>query len=419
MDSGSLVAIGLLLVSSALFVLTAATEFAFSLLPMELPRQHAPGGQLHARLLERLLEHPLRTTGSLYGAQVLLAVVAFVTLTALIAGDLKLSWGAQAAVLTGLLLLLLATPRLLRPVVVRARYRWALTAAPWMYVLVLSSTPVFLLTALPPPWRTSRAIESVLADETRGHLNSQRSLDREIAFLGKQELRMIRDILQLDRTTAREIMTPRVDVVALPVEAPPSQVVRTMLERGHGRIPIYEGSVDHILGIAHARDLLRFMAEAAAPPLRELLRPAPFIPEGKRLKELLQDFQQQRVHIAIVVDEYGGTAGLVTIEDLLEEIVGEIMDEFARDEPEVELVSATEAILNGRASLDTLNDLFAVDLRNEDVDTVGGFVASRLGKIPVAGERVDTDSVRLEVLSTVGRRIKKVRAVKLSAAQVP
>jgi len=149
----------------------------------------------------------------------------------------------------------------------------------------------------------------------------------------------------------------------------------------------------------------------------EIARAPHFIPESKKVDELLHEFQQSKVHMAIVVDEYGGTAGLVTIEDLLEEIVGEIEDEYDAEEPKVERISDTEAVMNAKVSIDDFTELFGLDIEEEDFDTVGGFVFSRLGRIPNVGDIIEVDGIKIEILSTVGQRVKEVRVTKIVSNQ--
>jgi CBS domain containing-hemolysin-like protein len=234
----------------------------------------------------------------------------------------------------------------------------------------------------------------------------------ERAKLDEMERKMIRSILRLDETTVREVMVPRVDIQAVEARTPLAEVARRIIEGGHSRLPVYRETIDHILGIVHARDLLRFVVGEAS-SLEEVVRPALFVPESKRLDELLREFQEKRVQMAIVVDEYGGTAGLVTIEDLLEEIVGEIQDEFSAEEPPVKLLGEDEAVVDARLPLDALNELFSTQVKGEGFDTVGGFVYSLLGKMPAPGDEVASSGLRIRVLSTHGRRIRKLRVTRL------
>ena len=225
-----------------------------------------------------------------------------------------------------------------------------------------------------------------------------------------EEREMIRGIIGLVDTTAREIMVPRIDVAALSVTASIDEAVAVFVEKGFSRLPIYEESVDNIVGILYAKDFLPFLLMGERPgSLQEVARPPYFIPEGKKVDELLTELRQTKVHIAIVVDEYGGTAGIVTVEDLLEEIVGEIEDEYDVASTPIERLGEDEVVVDARVTVDALNELFDVNIEDEDYDTVGGLVYHILGKMPGAGDSLSVDGLDLQVLSVMGRRIKKVR----------
>lgn len=236
--------------------------------------------------------------------------------------------------------------------------------------------------------------------------------------LDEHEVQMIRGVVRLDKTISREIMIPRVDMVAVEVGASLDDLAKQMVSSGHSRIPVYEENLDRIHGIVYARDLVDLLnseeGEAFNGIPSGLVRPALFIPESKLLQELLTELQERRVHIAIVVDEYGGVSGLVTIEDLLEEIVGEIQDEFDIGEPEIQEVSETEFLMDARTSIDELDRIFKVEISGDGFDTVGGFLYQRLGKIPSSGDAVEYDGLRIEVVSTVGRRLKKLRVTRVA-----
>ena len=233
-------------------------------------------------------------------------------------------------------------------------------------------------------------------------------------LIESDERAMITGILQLDRTLTREIMVPRIDVVAVEAETPLRDALDVMIAGAHSRLPVYEESIDHIIGLLYAKDLLKTLRDGpTAVSLRTLLRPAYFVPESKRLDELLQELQRTKVHMAIVVDEFGGTAGIVTIEDVLEEIVGEIQDEYdTGEEPLVEQVTENEGVFNARATIDDVNQALALDLPAEG-DTLGGLVYQRLEKLPKVGDQVQMENVLITVLNVMGRRIKKVRVTKL------
>jgi putative hemolysin len=233
-----------------------------------------------------------------------------------------------------------------------------------------------------------------------------------------EEEQMIGAVLELGERRVHEVMVPRIDIVAIPVRATLDEIVDTLVREGHSRIPVYEETVDNIVGILYAKDLLPYLKGAdSPPPIRKLLRTPLFVPESMLVDDLLHSLQRRKVHIAIVLDEYGGTAGLVTIEDLIEEIVGEIQDEYDTEEPMLVRLSDTEARVDGRASLDALMEFFDLeDLQladRDEYDTVGGLIYHRVGGIPKVGDTVDVDSVlTLTVESTAGRRVGKVLAVR-------
>jgi putative hemolysin len=232
----------------------------------------------------------------------------------------------------------------------------------------------------------------------------------EEGVIQEEEKEMIYSIFELGDTLAREVMVPRIDIVALDVTIPMLEALDTIMQAGHSRIPVYQETIDNVLGVLYAKDLLHYLRENRTDiPLEKVLREAYFIPETKKASDLLPDLQQRRVHMAIVVDEYGGVAGLVTIEDLLEEIVGEIQDEYDTEEPFVEFIDDNAYIFDARVDLDDLNRLMATDLPTDDSDTLGGFIYTELGKVPAVGDQVFFGEIDFTVESVSGRRIRKVR----------
>ncbi len=227
---------------------------------------------------------------------------------------------------------------------------------------------------------------------------------------------MINAVIELGDRRLHEVMVPRIAIVSLPASADFDEAIDLFVEEGHSRVPVYETSNDEIVGILYAKDLLPFLKTDAAtrPTLRALLRTPVFVPESQSIDDLLHEFQRRKVHIAIVLDEYGGTAGLVTIEDLLEEIVGEIQDEYDEEEPLVERIGDDRARVDGRASVEDLLDLWDIKTPLEDdseYDTVGGLVYHRIGGVPAPGDEIQVDGLRLTVETTDGRRVGKVLVV--------
>lgn len=231
--------------------------------------------------------------------------------------------------------------------------------------------------------------------------------------LEAEEEQMISAVMSLSDSKLHEVMVPRIDIVAIDQEATFDEAVEVVLKEGHSRTPLYRESVDHIVGILYAKDLLRLIAAGGPRPrLRDIMRPALFVPESQSVDDLLHELQRRKVHMAVVLDEYGGTAGLVTIEDLLEEIVGEIQDEFDEEEPMKVEIGPGEVILDGRADIDDLTDLVepALELEDdEEYDTLGGFVYHRIGRVPVVGDAVVIEPFVITVIKVSGRRVGKVR----------
>jgi putative hemolysin len=239
----------------------------------------------------------------------------------------------------------------------------------------------------------------------------------EQGILEAEEEQMIQAVIELGDQRVHEVMVPRIAMVSLPAGATLEEAIDTLIDQGHSRIPVYEETIDEIVGILYAKDLLPFLKGSAAerPALRSILRTPVFVPESMSVDDLLHEFQRRKVHLAIVLDEYGGTAGLVTIEDLLEEIVGEIQDEYDEEEPLIVRLSDDEARIDGRADVDDLAELFDTNLGLEDADeydTVGGLIYHRIGGVPKPGDQVLVDGLTLTVETTDGRRVGKVLVVR-------
>ena len=247
-------------------------------------------------------------------------------------------------------------------------------------------------------------------EELRVHV----AASEEEGLIEEDEREMIDAVLDLEDTTVREIMVPRLDIVALPAETSIIDAIDIIVANGYSRLPVYEENIDNIIGILYAKDIFRLVrSDRLNGTVRDLVRPAYFIPESKRIDELLHELQQKKVHIAIVVDEYGGTAGLATIEDLLEEIVGEIQDEYDVEEAKIVEGQNGEAIFDATVRIDDVNDTMDLHLAGEEVDTVGGLIYEKLGRVPQVGDKVVVDGAVLSVISTAGRRIKQVRVTRV------
>ncbi len=226
------------------------------------------------------------------------------------------------------------------------------------------------------------------------------------------EMEMIESVIEFGDRRVGEIITPRTDIVAVPADATLEQVRRTVIQAGHTRIPVYAGDIDNIIGILYAKDLLA-IDEPDRTDLRSVMRKPFFIPETKPLGDLLREFKAQKMHMAIVLDEYGGTAGLITVEDLIEEIVGDISDEYDRAEsPLLKRIDERTVEIDGRMYIEDLNDAMGLSLpEEEDYETVAGFIFSELGFIPPVGQTLSTNGAEFTVIAADARKITRLRVV--------
>ena len=363
--------------------------------------------------------------GSYRSSLVILRVGGFVgavTMATMLAADLSdLRWWAILAAGAGSALLIVATETPARSMAARDPGRLIRTVA--LPLAVFNSLTRRVTRMLPLSSEAAFSHSFAWPVQQMGTLAEARRL-RELASeverpgLAEDERRMIRAILALKQTTVKEIMVPRPNITAVSTEAALSQVARLMVETGHNRIPLYQGTIDNIVGVLYARDVLGLLGTQAEPPdLRTVARKPYFMPETKQVSDLLRDFQEKAVHFALVVDEYGGVEGLVSLNDVLEEIVGEIEREFEPSESPIDLVNDGEAIVDGVVPLEELNEVLAIDLEGDGFETIGGYVLHHLGRIPKAGEKLEAGGLFIEVLSTMGRRVKRVRVKKLLPQQ--
>ena len=236
-------------------------------------------------------------------------------------------------------------------------------------------------------------------------------LEESVIPADQNELRMIRGILRIDTVKVREIMVPRVDMNSASATASIGAVADLMSVGGHSKIPVYRGTIDTIVGVIFARDVLTALDNDQDPgdPVEALARPALRVPESQSLERLLRQLQERRTGMAIVVDEYGGVSGLVTVTDLIEEIVGELVDEFDVDDPEVEAIGSNEMFADAGASIDIMNQTLGSSIVADGFDTVGGLVFRELGKMPSPGDTVTVEGIKITVQSVIGRRIRRVK----------
>ncbi|HKI00518.1 MAG TPA: hemolysin family protein [Thermoanaerobaculia bacterium] len=283
-------------------------------------------------------------------------------------------------------------------------------------VLWLLSPLVAVLAPLVPAGAFQRHEEGEESEASDEEIEAFIDVGTREGILEPKEGEWLWGIVGFADTLARSVMTPRIDMVCAPVESAIESLAERFIESGHSRIPIYEDSVDHIIGILHIRDVLRGVRAAEPPDVREMLKPPLFIPETKPLDELLKELQARFQQVAIVVDEYGGTAGLVTVEDLLEEIVGEIMDEHEALAAELEPLENGYR-LDGRAHIELLDELFGVEIEDPEYETVAGLIFSVLGYVPQVGETVESHGLRFIVEAVADRRIQTVRVERIEPAE--
>jgi magnesium and cobalt transporter len=251
--------------------------------------------------------------------------------------------------------------------------------------------------------RRSRALTE---KELQDAINSS----EEEGILNESEGDMLQSIFDFGDTIVREVIVPRTDMVCCPADATLSDFLELIIRSGHSRVPLFEGSTDKIVGVVYAKDLLRnWGANDETLTLTEVMRPPYFIPETKRIDDLLKDFRTRRVHMAIAVDEYGGTSGLITIEDLLEEIVGDIQDEYDLEIPWLQPQDDGTILVDARANVEELEEYYDIEIPREKFDTVGGYLFHLLGNVPQKGEKVTDNGLVLMVEDSDERKIEKVR----------
>jgi CBS domain containing-hemolysin-like protein len=307
-------------------------------------------------------------------------------------------------------LLLLLIEFALEGMVLQSPEKWAIRIAGIGDFLRLLFSPIsaLMMTVLGSSENLEQRLGPVTEEEIRTWVNTEHGE----SGLEKDEREMIYSIFQFGETLSREIMVPRIDITGLDVDSNVQEAIDIFNKSGHSRVPVYEETIDEIIGLLYAKDLLRTdLTEKEKTDIRPFLRKAYFIPESKNVDELLREMQAQGIHMAIVVDEYGGTAGLVTLEDIVEEIVGEIRDEYDQgEELEYQQVSDDEVIFSGRIDLDDVYDILGVDLTEDMADTLGGYIYGQIGRVPIGGEQIKVDGWLLTVSQVSGRRIRQVLA---------
>lgn len=290
--------------------------------------------------------------------------------------------------------------------------KWALTLAPVANLLDIVCSP--LVSLFVKLQGTEDSVQRNLGSVTEDELKTWVEVGEPEGGLEPDERKMIYSIFQFGETLCREIMVPRIEVLALDVNTPLQTAINLFVESGHSRAPVYEEVIDNVIGLLYAKDLLKLHTTPGdRQNIRKFLRQAYFVPESKKVDELLAEMQAKGIHLAVVVDEYGGMAGLVTLEDIVEEIVGEIRDEYDQgEEILVQKFSDNEFVFKGRVALDDFNEALDTELVSDQTDTLGGYFYSQLGRVPVEGDELVFDGWRLTVKEVHGRRVGRIHAIK-------
>ncbi len=368
-----------------------------------------------ANALLRLVEHPEQFLNPVLFLLLLCHLVA-ATLIGVVAERQLGPWGVVAATAFEVVVIFVIAEAVPKTFAVQHPDRAALGVAPVVSAIVrfppvrLVARALIVLSNVIVPGKGLKEGPFVSEEE----LLAMADVAVEEDVIQREERQLIHSIIEFGDTLVREVMVPRPDMVSVDARASLADVMEVVMAAGYSRIPVYEQGIDDIAGLVFAKDLMRAMRDGrSAEPVRDLVRPARFVPETKRVAELMPEMQHEKAHMAIVVDEYGGTAGLVTLEDLIEELVGEIVDEYDVEEAKVEPLANGDVRVNARMPIDEINELLSVEFPQGDWDTVGGFVFNLLGHVPVEGESVDYDGRRLRAERVQGRRIGRVRISRL------
>lgn len=397
------------LLLSALF---SAAETALTSINRAKLRQRLDEGDPIARLMHRLIQHPRRLLSTVLLGNTLSIVALVVFGTSLALQWLPNSTWALLAAFFGLSLLVLIVGEIIPKSVAASRPD---TVARWVArpvrLLMIALRPLVggLLAVTTPVIRMLGAQEATAAPRyTEEELRTLIEIGQEQGVFEHEESMLVTSALAFDDTPVSAVLTPRVDILALPEDIGLSEAIALIESEAYSRMPVYRGSLDDILGIVNARDILLTAAKGEPWDLKRIMYPAYHVPENKRLDEFLREMQQQEIQMAIVTDEYGGTAGLVTVEDVLEQIVGEIRDETDEEVPWIRLVSPGAALVDTMSNLDELNQTLNLSLPTEGVQTLGGLVVNRLGRVAKVGDVVQLNGVTLTVKATRGVRVTQV-----------
>ena len=407
-DLWLLVVVGILIVLSAVLALA---ETGLTRMNRVKAMALMEEGRRGAGLLLKLVEHPERTLNPVLFLLLLCNTVA-ATLVGVVSAHLFGAIGVAVATAFEVIVIFVFAEAMPKTWAVQHSEQAALAAAPLVSALVrippirwISNALIALANLILPgkgikqgPYVSEEELLAMADAAAQGNV------------IEREERRLIHSIIDFGDTVVREVMVPRPDMVVVEAPAKVSDVIEIAIAAGFSRIPVFGQGIDDILGVVFGKDLMKAEREGHADmPVSEIMREAHFVPETKRVSELMREMQASKLHQAIVVDEYGGTAGLVTLEDLIEELVGEIEDEYDVEETPVERISDNEVRVIARMSIDEVNELLGTELPEGDWDTVGGLVFGLLGHVPTEGESVDWDGHHLTAERVQGRRIGRVR----------
>lgn len=420
MEPDSWIALVVAVLCLFLIALDSAVETALTNISRLRLRQLLDRGIPRAQAINDLLDNPQRFPTTLLFVNTL-AMLTIGSLALVVSAHFVAWWSHPLAVVIAAVIVLVFGIAVPKALAIRNPERTALTlftpinlirqaVSPLVGIAGLLARPVVRLVG----GRSAPAGPFVTQEEMRMLVN----VGENEGVIQQEEEDLIHSIFEFGDTVAREVMVPRPYIVAVEDSRTVANAADLALQSGHTRLPIYKETIDNVVGVATVQDMLRVIRQHDEDaPVMRVMRPVYYVPESKKVDELLRELQKGRMHMAIVVDEYGGTAGLVTIEDLLEEIVGEIQDEYDVEPQMIEQVSPYETKMDARVPLDDVNELLGTDWEAEDSDTIGGFVYEQLGKIPIPGDTADIGEYVITVLSTEGTRLKQLSIVRQRPAE--
>ena len=414
-----LLVLAIILVLLLLAAVTAAAETSISRIGRVKAHHFAREKRKNGELLVRMVEDPAPYLNSV----LLLTLIAHLTGTSLATALAlrRFGTGGEAIAAAAMTFIIFVFAEVIpKTYVVRYTERASLLLARPVFLLGRLLQPVSQvlvwfanLVMVPLPGRGLPKGPFVTEEEIR-HLADIAEEEEEIE---EEERELIHSVFEFGDTVVREVMVPRTDMVVLRADASIDEALETIVKAGYSRIPLYEGDTDNIVGVLYAKDLLKRTRSPNGSKVSSMGRAPLFVPEQKKVADLLREMQSRRIHMAIVVDEYGGTAGLVTIEDVIEEIVGEIVDEYDQEEPLVEPVDENTIRVDAKMPIDEVNELLNVELPHDEWDTVGGLVFGLTGRVPTRGEAVRLDSIEFVTERVAGRRIQKVVIKKVAGPE--